>query len=100
MAVVLFAPEALRDLREIKAYIAERNPVAATRIIADCERTANLLASSPELGRSRDDLVPGLRSIVGAAPYVLFYRYRKGDDLVEVARVLHGHRDVGSVLGH
>jgi toxin ParE1/3/4 len=43
------------------------------------------------MGRSREELAAGLRSIV-LKPYVVFYRPL--DDGIELIRILHGKRDV------
>jgi len=43
----------------------------------------------------RDDLRPGIRSIP-VGEYVIFYR-RDGEDVL-VLHVLHGRRDIGSIL--
>jgi toxin ParE1/3/4 len=51
-----------------------------------------LLASFPNIGRSRDmDLRPGLRSFP-VGEYVILYRIQKQDVLI--LRVLHGSRDI------
>lgn len=47
----------------------------------------------PGIGRRRDDLAPGLRSI-SYANYLIFYR--PIDDGIEIVRVLHGSRDLPS----
>ncbi|MGO9265442.1 MAG: type II toxin-antitoxin system RelE/ParE family toxin [Candidatus Binataceae bacterium] len=49
------------------------------------------LATTPKAGRQRPELDPSIRSFV-AGSYVIFYR--EGANGVEVARVLHGRRDV------
>lgn len=43
------------------------------------------------MGRSREELAPGLRSFP-VARYVVFYR--TGHRGIEIARVLHGARDL------
>jgi plasmid stabilization system protein ParE len=47
------------------------------------------------MGRPRDELVSGLRSVL-VPPHVIFYR--AFDERVEVARILHQRRDLGSAL--
>lgn len=46
--------------------------------------------------RARDEILPGLRSVV-VHPYTVFYRVR--DDTVEIVRVLHERRDFAAVFG-
>jgi toxin ParE1/3/4 len=43
------------------------------------------------MGRARDDLAPGLRSVV-AGKYLVFFR--ASDAAIEVLRVIHGARDI------
>jgi toxin ParE1/3/4 len=59
------------------------------------EKAADRLAAHPSYGRSRDDLLPGSRSIL-VHPYVLFYRL--ADDGIDVIRVLHQRRDLTAIL--
>ena len=47
------------------------------------------------MGRARDELAPGLRSLV-VRQYVLFYRV--APDAVQVVRILHGKRDIDSLM--
>ena len=48
------------------------------------------------MGRPRDELAPGLRS-VAFRNYVIFFRYR--EDRFEVVSILEGHRDIDRLLG-
>lgn len=54
-----------------------------------------MLAATPKAGRSRPELEPSMRSFV-VGNYLVFYRVCP--DGIEVARVLHGHRDLQSLL--
>ncbi len=95
MSRVIFAPEADDDLMEIARYIAKRNLPAAERFIDAVYETGELLANHPEMGRTRDELAPGIRSFpIGA--FVLFYRHAAGG--IEVARILRGSRDIPSLF--
>ena len=49
------------------------------------------LAESPELGRSASDLLPGLRR-ANEGVYAVFFRRTEGG--IEIARVIHGMRDL------
>ncbi len=56
------------------------------------EKKFKLLATQPQMGRSRPELMPGLRSFpVGR--YVAFYLAMA--DGIDLLRVLHGARDIG-----
>jgi toxin ParE1/3/4 len=83
---------AVRDLLEIWLHVAHDDVAAADRLSDRFETVFAKLATSPELGRSREELAPGIRSFpVGR--YVIFYRrHRRGG--IEIARVLHGARDL------
>jgi toxin ParE1/3/4 len=97
MPRLVIAPEASRDLRGIRDYIARDNPEAARRVVMRLRDMARLLAGAPALGRRRPELGRDLRSFV-ADPYVLFYRPLGGATGIELARVLHGARDVDALL--
>jgi toxin ParE1/3/4 len=91
-----FSPQARRDLDEICAFINAANPDAARKVRRTILDTADLLARSPEIGRSirnasgahqetRWFVVPGFRN------YLIFYR--PYEDSVMVIRVLNAARD-------
>ena len=83
------------DLLEIWLYIAEDNPGAATRLLHRVDETCRRLAESPHLGRAREQLARGLRSLP-VSNYLLFYRHR--GDAIELIRVLHGARDLEALF--
>lgn len=70
-------------------YVAERNPVAAFKLVnAILDRAAHL-SQTPEIGRP--GRVQGTRELVLAdIGYVVAYRLRDG---VEILAVMHGARD-------
>lgn len=90
------SPDADQDLIEIWMFITEDNLEAADRIINDIVSKFDLLAQNPKMGRERPDLAPSLRSFPERR-YVIFYRpVSKG---IEIVRVLHGARDINTILG-
>jgi toxin ParE1/3/4 len=93
---VIYAPEAEADVYSIARHIADDADLpAAHRFIDAIDEAAHLIATQPKMGRERDELAPRLRSFpVGSC--VLFYRITKGG--IEVARVLHGARDIPTVF--
>jgi toxin ParE1/3/4 len=95
MARLIFSERAELDLIEIGNFIAADNPAAARRFVAHIEKHCRLLEDHPLLGRSRDDLLPELRSLPYRR-YVIFYRV--SGDSVQIVRVLHGARDAGCTL--
>ncbi|MGE5608385.1 MAG: type II toxin-antitoxin system RelE/ParE family toxin [Bacillota bacterium] len=91
MKRVIRSPRASLDLSEITDFIARDNVDAALRFLDEIDNILKKLADFPGLGRSRDELGPGLRSFP-AGNYVLFYRVTA--DVVDLVRVLHGARDL------
>lgn len=81
---------AKNDLDEIWFYIARDDIDAADRFVDFLTDKFPLLASSPAMGRARDELQPGLRSFP-VKRYLIFYRQRKGG--IDIVRVIHGARD-------
>ena len=60
----------------------------ASALRAQCRKIAALPVL---LGRPRDELRPGLRSLPFRS-YLLFFRY--DGNVLEVVHILHGHRDI------
>ena len=85
------ASRAQADLEAILAYIVERNPPAARRLIERFTMQWELLATQPRSGAERDDVLPGIRHKV-SGQYITFYR-TEGDGIL-ILRVLHGKRDL------
>lgn len=83
------------DLEEIWLYIAADNIVAADALLHKLVAKSVLLASNPEVGRSRPEIHEGLRG-VPVGNYILFYRPEHGG--IELIRVLHGARDIDALL--
>lgn len=83
--------EARRDLIGIWSYIAEDSETAADNRLAQLYDHFDLLGKSIFMGRRREDLRSGYRSIA-AEQYIVIYRI-VGED-VEIAHVVHGKRDI------
>ena len=85
-------PTASRDLESIMDYLAERvNDETAESFLRKMNAKFQLLIKFPQIGRRRDELYPGLRSIA-VEDYLIFYRLVLGG--IEVIRVLGGYRDL------
>lgn len=85
-------PAAVRDLREIVAFIAEDNPVAAQKLRDQIDRQVGLLAEFPEMGPLAQDehlRQQGYR-LLSVAGYLVFYVVTPEEVLIR--RVLHGAR--------
>ncbi|HYL27650.1 MAG TPA: type II toxin-antitoxin system RelE/ParE family toxin [Candidatus Nitrosotalea sp.] len=90
---IQYSHEARDDLRQIRAYYAERaGPEVAIQLVDGiCETFEMLIRRHPTAGRRRPELGLEIRS-VPIIPYVVFYGVDAGR--VHVIRILHGHRDI------
>ncbi len=76
---VVYAQRAMRDLQNIAAYLAERSPANATKVIGAIKSAIDALSFFPKIGRVVDDA--GHRRLpVFRYPYFVFYRIA-GEDL-------------------
>ena len=91
MSRVTRRPQAEADILEIWGYIAEDSVVEADRWMDRLDEKFSLWASQPMMGRGRDELAPGIRSLVFGR-YVVFFE--PVPDGIDVVRVLHGSRDI------
>ncbi len=95
MPSVAVRPRALADLAEIWAFVADDSVKHADRFAALIDGQFRVLARQPLMGRSRPELATDLRSLL-VGSYIIFYlAVPKG---LEIIRVLHGARDIESIL--
>ena len=96
MAEVRLSVEAESDLDEIWLYIARTSGSAeiANRVVDNITDRFWLLARHPYIGRRRDDLCPGLRSLI-VDDYVAIHRVDAGGAVL-ILHILHGRRDIAS----
>jgi toxin ParE1/3/4 len=85
------SPHAKQDLVEVFLFIAQDNLEAAQRMHSEFQQTFLTIAGQPSMGRSRDELAAGIRSLA-VGKYVIYYR-RVGR-AVRILRLLHGARDI------
>ena len=92
------APQARTELSSIWNYIVKEggNVAAADAVIDAITERFYLLSQHPRMGRSRDDLRPGLRSFV-VGQYVIVYTIE--DEDVQILHVFHGRQDIEGHLG-
>lgn len=95
MPKVIRTPAAESDLIDIWVTIALDNREAANRLHQDFEGRFRQLAAFPESGPLRADIADGLRSLT-CRNYVILYRTVA--DGVEIVRVVHGARDLASLM--
>ena len=95
MRAIKIAAAAAADLQEIWAYVAERDPEAANRLVKEITKKFALLRDYPHAGREQPKLLLNLRSYT-VKGYTIFYQ--PFADRVEILRVLHGSRDIESIF--
>jgi toxin ParE1/3/4 len=84
---VKFTPEAVSDLRDIHAYIAEFDPGTADRVISRIRQATDMFRHFPMLGRegslsdTREFAIPGL-------PYTIVYRISSKTSL-DILTIVH-----------
>jgi toxin ParE1/3/4 len=95
---LIWSDDAEHDLLSIWRYGADEwSPTAADDHLRDIEGTCHMLQDVPELGKSRDDLARGARSIP-VDPHIIFYRISV--HAIEVLRVLHQREDISGSIFH
>jgi toxin ParE1/3/4 len=93
MSEATFSEDAEADLLDIAEFIARDNPIAAREWVDAVRQRCHLLSQHPLMGESRPGFgVAGCRSI-SVGFYVIFFRPSASG--VEIARILHGSRDLG-----
>jgi toxin ParE1/3/4 len=96
MSKVFKRPLAQTDLDNIWDYIEERT---SEEQVADFLRKLNAkmetLARNPYIGRTQDELLPGLRSFPLKNYMIFYYPLENG---IEVVRVLRGRRDIERIF--
>ncbi|MPV69929.1 type II toxin-antitoxin system RelE/ParE family toxin [Burkholderia sp. BE17] len=83
-------PKAREDRAAIMDYIGRDDPLAALELDERLEERAAALPARAEL--YRQGRVAGTRELAVAPNYVLVYRIRPADCIVEILRVLHARR--------
>ncbi|MFA6310394.1 MAG: type II toxin-antitoxin system RelE/ParE family toxin [Sterolibacterium sp.] len=89
MTKVLWLVEALVDLRGIKDYIAQDNPVAARRIVRAVKDGVEILKDHPGIGRP-GRLAKTRELVIRNCPYIVAYREVKS--AIHILAVVHTSR--------
>ena len=95
MARLVFEARVADYLTSIGEFIGRDNPGNAERFIQKLETRCRKIAQAPFMGRTRDDLSPGLRSVVFGRYVIL---YRASADEVLIVAIIHGARDIECAL--
>ena len=88
---VFLSEKASADLLDIYRYVAEHDLRAAEAITRNLDEKLQHLKKFPFLGRERNSLTMGLRSLV-LDEYVIFYVLEKSH--ITIVRILHSRMDV------
>lgn len=97
MRTVIYAPEAVDDLRKLYDYIADRGaPNAALDYVTRLSERCDSLADFPEQGVKRDDIRAHLR-LLGFERRTMVAFFVTAEAVV-VTRILHGGQNVGLAL--
>lgn len=93
---IVWSPESEADLLMIWRWGAMRfSPDTADAQLRDIRKSVVTLQTTPFLGRSRDDLLPGVRAVV-VYPTVIFYRV--AEKTVDIIRVVDGRRNFSALF--
>ncbi len=96
MSNFVLSPEAQLSLKQIKTYSIKQFGTARTnRYLNEILLAFRALLENPDMGRSRDELMPGYYSyFVGS--HTIYYRIKP--DLIEVIDVLHQSMEPSNYL--
>ncbi|MBR1124706.1 type II toxin-antitoxin system RelE/ParE family toxin [Bradyrhizobium lablabi] len=88
-----YTTEARQHIAAIHGYISQRNPVAATQVVARIRLAANRLSEFPRMGHA--GRVAGTYEwVVRGLPYIIVYETGVTDpDEVLILGVFHGAQD-------
>jgi toxin ParE1/3/4 len=87
-----YTAQARGHVASIFSYINERNPVAATQVVARIRLAAERLTQFPRMGRG--GVVPGTHEwVVSGLPYIVVYRIDEQANELTIIGVYHGAQD-------
>ncbi|MCC5639683.1 type II toxin-antitoxin system RelE/ParE family toxin [Nostoc sp. CHAB 5844] len=87
---------AIHDIEEIADYIAKQSGLEQSeRFLSRLEAKFAKITQFPNLGRRRDEILSGLRSLT-IDNYLILYMVIEQD--VEIFRVISGYRDVSNLF--
>ena len=96
MSRFVLAPQAVEDLREIARYTQKKwGAIQTERYGEELELALQHLSLAPEVGKRREAITPGLRSL-RVAQHVAFYRIQKNQILV--LRILHPRQNANEAF--
>ncbi len=93
--IITVSTLARQDLEVIWTYIAQDSQDTADRFILYMQGVFDRVLAFPLSGRARPEIHPNIRSIP-YGNYLVFYR--PTDSGIEIARIVHGARDLSSLF--
>ena len=96
MARFVLTSLAREDLDEIYEYVRKDNPDAALKVLNNLRNAMRNLAEMPVMGHLRRDLSDEPFRFWSVYSYLIIYKPESRP--LQVVRVLHGARDVRSIL--
>lgn len=91
MTRFVLSPSAVRDLQDIRDYIAKDSTSSARRVMQVMRDKMRMLAETPGIGHYRDDLPDSTLRVWNVYSYVIVYR--PNTTPLEVVRVVGGAQD-------
>ena len=92
-----YLPSAVADILEIEAYLYEYSPVAADKFADSIEQLTQALTLHPLLYPAYEDDAY-FRHMILPYKYRLFYHVVEETKTIKIHRILHGMRDVKSIM--
>ena len=86
----IISPRAIQDMNAISSYFAEQNVEAGERLLRSFNDKCINLRQFPNMGKSYEDLRPGLRGIPMNG-YIIFYRAMEEE--LRILRVISSRQD-------
>jgi toxin ParE1/3/4 len=87
---------AIRDIEDIADFIASQQSLQqAEEFLAKLDDKFARMIQFPNLGRPRDEILPGMRSLA-VDSYLIFYAVTASD--IEILRVVSGYRDINALF--
>ena len=87
---------AIRDIEEIADYIASQHGLEqGERWLSKLNAKFSSITQFPKMGRQRDEILPGLRSL-SVDSYLIFYTISQSG--VDILRVVSGYRNLTALF--
>jgi len=91
---IILSPRAQDDLKNVRQFtVSTYSEKQAQKYLSAIEAGINQLLDNPEIGRSRDDVKSGYRSL-NIEKHIMFYIIKKSE--IHILGVIHGRMDITS----